>query len=305
MITAQNISRNFFKNKNYEVMIIDVNSLFLFGGKNSLKGMYSFIETTKRAIGNNNLLVINVIDNGINQRILKKYPYYKANRIHSIQSNNIYSNKFTSQRAFKYKITRIHKIDNEFNNHLTFYLPGESDFKVGWLLKFFQERTPIEPSEILTVSFDKDYLLCTTLSDVLLRRVQDNKRYWCLLDKDTDINKFKDALNISQLNIRNIFEYFYFLIINGDDIDNIKQLLTKGNSIKLINHVIDKYNKLNLELLSNHIKDFNNALNGNDIYENCYLVDLFNSDVWTTNQKNTMIYTLGSFLTTNNVRVFE
>ena len=93
--------------------------------------MYQFIDSIKRAVNNPNMLVINVIDNGVNSRILKKYPYYKENRVHSIQSNNMHTNKFSSQQSFKYKITRIHKIDNVFRNHLTFYLPGESDFKVG------------------------------------------------------------------------------------------------------------------------------------------------------------------------------
>ena len=302
MLTCKNISKNFLNNKNYEVLIIDVNSLFLFGGKNSIKSMYQFIDSVKKSV-DNNLLVINVIDNGISSKVLRKFPYYKGNRTHSVQSNNIYINKFSSSQSFKYKITRIHKIDNEFNNHLTFYLPGEADFKVGWLLKFIQERTPFTREEVLTVSFDKDYLLCCALSDVLLKRVHQNKRYWCLLDKNLNLDQFKETLKIADLNIKNTFDYFYYLVVNGDGMDNIKQLLTRGQTIKFLNFLYNKYGKLSLEHVCHHITEFNGKINCNDIIENCYLVDLFNKDVFTHNQINNMTYVFSNFLKQNNIRV--
>ena len=127
------ISKDFFIGKSYKICLIDVNSVFLFSGKNSVKYMYDFIKKLNSIF--NNILFVNVIDNGINNKVLKKYPYYKANRNHSIQSNNIVFNKFNTIHSFKYKIYKIHKIDSTLKNNLTFYYHGESDFKIGYILK--------------------------------------------------------------------------------------------------------------------------------------------------------------------------
>jgi len=178
MIRSASINKKFLKNKYYSILILDVNSLFLFAGRNGIKKMYKFINDIKIAIDNKNLLVINVIDNGISNKVLRKYPYYKSNRTHSIKSNNIYTNKFTKNaRSFKAKISSIHKVDGTFKNHLTFYLPGESDFKIGWLLKFLNNRTLYNKDEILTVSFDKDLILTNILSDCILKRYINNRAY--------------------------------------------------------------------------------------------------------------------------------
>jgi len=178
MIRSSSINKKFLKNKYYSILILDVNSLFLFAGRTGIKKMYKFINDIKIAIDNKNLLVINVIDNGISNKVLRKYPYYKSNRTHSIKSNNIYTNKFTKNaRSFKSKISNIHKVDGTFKNHLTFYLPGESDFKIGWLLKFLNNRTLYNKDEILTVSFDKDLILTNILSDCILKRYINNRAY--------------------------------------------------------------------------------------------------------------------------------
>lgn len=129
MKTTNKITKNFFSNNNYKVCIFDVNSLFLFSGKNSIRLMYDFIANLRKFFPN--LLVINVIDNGISKKLLNLYPYYKANRAHSISSNNIMINKFGTINSFKSKISRIHQLDSLFKKNLTFYYTGESDFKVG------------------------------------------------------------------------------------------------------------------------------------------------------------------------------
>jgi len=109
---------------------------------------------------------------------------------------------------------------------------------------------------------------------------------------------------LENLKIQRVFDFFYYLLLSGDAIDNIKQLLNKNNSIKLINLVIEKYNKVNIELLCKHITEFNSALTCNDVYENCYLIDLFNKDAFTTNQKNNMEYLVSGFLRNNEIKVF-
>ena len=99
MKTTYKITKNFLRNKDYKICIFDVNSLFLFNGKNSIRLMYDFIANLRKIFPE--LLIINVIDNGISNKLLNKYPYYKANRKHSIKSNNIIINKFGTINSFK------------------------------------------------------------------------------------------------------------------------------------------------------------------------------------------------------------
>lgn len=132
---SSNITKKFLANKEYDVMILDVNSLFLFSGKNSVNKMYTFINSVKKALNNENLLVINVIDNGLNKKMLRRHPQYKKNRKTSKYSKSTVVNRSHNKRSFKYKIDRIHKVDQTFKNHLTFYLEGESDFKIGFIIK--------------------------------------------------------------------------------------------------------------------------------------------------------------------------
>jgi archaellum biogenesis ATPase FlaH len=131
----EDISRRYFDNRVYSVVIIDVNSLFLFGGQYTIKYMYEFIDTLKKVINNDNAIIINVIDNGLNLKMLRDHPNYKANRITSVYNNTTTINHFSNRKSFKYKISQIHKIDSKFKNHLTFYLQGESDFKIGYIIQ--------------------------------------------------------------------------------------------------------------------------------------------------------------------------
>ncbi len=131
----EELSRRYFNNRVYSVIIIDVNSLFLFGGQYTVKYMYEFIDTLKRVINNDNVLIINVIDNGLNLKMLRDHPNYKANRVTSVYNNTTTINGFSNRKSFKYKISQIHKIDSKFKNHLTFYLQGESDFKIGYIIQ--------------------------------------------------------------------------------------------------------------------------------------------------------------------------
>lgn len=286
--------------KNYEVLVIDVNSLFLFS---SVKSVYKFIDSIRYYAENNNMLVINVIDNGLNRKIMRRYPQYKANRITSNYSASIQKNAFHGSKSFKTKIASIHKIDKMINNNLTFYLSGESDFKIGYILNFINTKTDISPSDILTASFDKDLILSSLLSDVLLKRFKCKKRLWCKFDRDNqNIDLLKDVLKLEKFNMRDISDFYYFLMVNGDDKDNIPQLLTKGVTIKLLNQVIAKYKCLNIDNIFKEIRNFGD-ISKNDLEDNAFLVDIYNSDVFTNQEKINMDYVLTNFFTSNNIKV--
>lgn len=134
MITSR-INRSIFENKHYEIILIDVNSLFLFTS-DPAKKLYEFINKLKHCLLNDNVLIINVIDNGKNRKMVRRFPDYKANRITSKENNNpTVVNVFNKRNKFKRAIDRILHIDNKVKNHLTFYLTGESDFKIGYILQ--------------------------------------------------------------------------------------------------------------------------------------------------------------------------
>lgn len=296
------LTSNFFRNKNYKICIFDVNSIFLFNGKNSIKLMYNFISNLRRIFPE--LLIINVIDNGISEKLLKKYPYYKANRNHSVKSNNIIINKFGTINSFKRKISRIHKLDEVFTNHLTFYYPGESDFKIGYILKYLNKHTNFNKSDILTISLDKDFLLTTVLSDFLLKRRLNKKTHYCLIDNNTNIEELKEVFKIEKWDIKNPYDYFYYLILNGDRIDNIKQLFTKGQAINILNNILIDHDDIDLKLLLEYSKSVSKKnISMDTIAENAYLVDLFNDDIFTLTEKNIMKWVLNNFLQNNNIKV--
>jgi len=177
MITSR-INTSIIGNSNHDIIILDVNSLFLFT-KSPAKKLYEFIDGIKSIRNNENLLFINVIDNGLNRRMQRKFPYYKANRVtskeHTYGAANL--NSFNKHNNFKIAIDKIHQIDKVFKNHLTFYATGEADFKIGYILKWLSERTNISKNHILTIANDKDMVLASIKSDVILKR-QKNGKYF-------------------------------------------------------------------------------------------------------------------------------
>ena len=134
MITSR-VNATLLANSKHDVIILDVNSLFLFT-KDPAKKLYEFINNIKAIRKNDNIMFINVIDNGLNRRMVRRFPNYKANRITSKENHNGAANlnRFNKRNRFKQSIDRMHQIDKHFTNHLTFYETGESDFKIGYIL---------------------------------------------------------------------------------------------------------------------------------------------------------------------------
>jgi len=155
----------------------------------------------------------------------------------------------------------------------------------------------------LTVSLDKDFLLTTILSDFLLKRRINKKTHYCLIDSNVNIEQVKSVFGIEKLNIKNPYDYFYFLILNGDRIDNIKKLFTKGQSIKILNNILDDFDDINLNLLLKYSKKISNEIDTKSIYDNGYLVDLFNDDIFTITEKNIMKWIMNYFFQNNNINI--
>ena len=139
------------------------------------------------------------------------------------------------------------------------------------------------------------------LSDFLLKRKINKKNHYYLIDKYSDIETVKKIFNIEKLNIPTVDYYFYFLLLNGDRIDNIKQLFTKGKTIKLLNEILEENQYISIDLIIKYVKK--EGISKNQILENCYLVDLFNDDIFSTTEKKTIKWLLNDFLLTNDINV--
>lgn len=300
----EDISRRYFDNRVYSVVIIDVNSLFLFGGQYTIKYMYEFIDTLKKVINNDNAIIINVIDNGLNLKMLRDHPNYKANRITSVYNNTTTINCFSNRKSFKYKISQIHKIDSKFKNHLTFYLQGESDFKIGYIIQQIYKYTQYRKADILTISLDKDLILSILLSDVLLRKLYNGKKYQALFTNPiSDIDRFKSIMKLETFNIKSIADFYYYLLVNGDSVDNIKQLLSPQKTINFLNDIYDKYDELSIVNICDNIRHVDNTITNIDVFNNSKQIDIFNIKTFTINQVHNMNYTLKNFFINNNINI--
>ncbi len=131
MITDQ-VNRKLLQGNIYDVVILDINSLFLFGGSPP-KRLYEFIANFKKISGHDTVF-INVIDNGLNEKMLKRFPHYKANRVTSKARNSPSISRGNTRNKFKRNIDAIYRTDKKFPSNLTFHLTGESDFKIGFIL---------------------------------------------------------------------------------------------------------------------------------------------------------------------------
>lgn len=292
----------------HDVVVLDINSLFLFT-KDPAKKLYEFINNFKKIRNNENIMFINVIDNGLCRRMIRKFPHYKANRITS--KENHYGaanmNAFNKRNRFKKAIDRIHQIDKTIVNHLTFYATGESDFKIGYILKWISERTHISKNHVLTVANDKDMVLCSIQSDVILKRQKAGKFFWYMFrdGQKNQLKEFKKVFALEHMAMNSISDYYYYLLLNGDKIDNVKQILTAGQTVDFLNYIyIEKQHRTyNANLICKYIRDFKDSITINDIVENAYLIDMFNPDVFTHSQQTSMNFLLEAFFRRNNVNL--
>lgn len=99
--------------------------------------------------------------------------------------------------------------------------------------------------------------------------------------------------------MKSISDFFYFLVVNGDSIDNIFPILTKGMTIKLLNLVNKKYGSLSIENICKELPEFSDSKTCMDVIFNGEQVDIFNANVFTTNQINNMSYILNDFIKNN------
>jgi hypothetical protein len=103
--------------------------------------------------------------------------------------------------------------------------------------------------------------------------------------------------------MNSISQYYYYLLLNGDNIDNIKQLLTKSKVIAFLNKIYDIHNTYNLDFIIKHMPDFNDKIEEKDILNNTYLIDIFNNNTFTKQQRLSMDILLHQFLLKNNINV--
>jgi hypothetical protein len=299
------INKQLFDGKNYDVVIIDVNSMFLFN-KNPLGKMYDFISLLKSYI-NKDLLVINVIDNGLCQRMKLKNPTYKSNRITShARTTAGRRSKWDEKNHFKANIDKIHRIDNTFGGkHLTFFHPGETDFKIGHILQYIHQHTQISTDGILTIANDKDMVLAAVTGHVLLKRQKAGKFFYYLFtDKNKEnLDEFKRVFSLTDLEMNKISDYYYYLLLNGDKLDNIKPIFTPRQTIDYLNFIYSKEKEYNIHLICKYINEFRDENNCNDILKNRDQIDIYDSNAFKGIEITTMNYALNDFFKRNKIKL--
>lgn len=105
--------------------------------------------------------------------------------------------------------------------------------------------------------------------------------------------------------MNSLSDYYYYLLLNGDKIDNVKQILTEGQTIDFLNYIyIDKKcGHYNTDLICKYIHDFKDGVTTNDIIENAYLIDIFNEQTFTHQQRTSMNFLLEVFFRRNNIKL--
>ena len=261
--------------------------MFLFSGRGVTK-LYEFINELRLYFGSN-LRVINVIDNGQNRKLTNKHKDYKANRIVSKYDSSMMRN-WKRNNPYKHKINRIFYIDRKFKYNLTFYYEGESDFKIGYILKWLHNKK-INRKDILVCSFDKDLILSILLSCVLIKTIKNKNNIQYLFDDDvTELNRYMHNY-IKCISFNNISDYFYWLVLYGDRVDNISKVAKNANELcDIFNDIYNKYNNISIDIIKKYYDNKIDLIN-----KNCELVDIFNKNAFTHQQIMFMNKALNDF----------
>ena len=281
------LNNKLFRSYKFKYLIIDVNSMFLFT-KQPTKNLYSFIDEMRTYFGSN-LKVINVIDNGQNKKISRKFKSYKANRKVSQFDTDVRIQN--TKNKYKKNIYKIINIDLKFENNLTFYYEGEADFKIGFILKYLN-NLGVNRKQVLTCSTDKDLILSVLFSCVLLRTTRAGKIKQFFFDDDVLILNDYVSNYVDCLKFRKIYDWFYYLLLQGDKIDNIKRLCNnKIELCKIFNILYNEYGSISIENIFKL-----NIFNENDIIKNAELIDIYNNNAFTKHNIEFMKRGLDDFL---------
>lgn len=150
-------------------------------------------------------------------------------------------------------------------------------------------------------------ILSIISSNVLLKKQKNGNPYYILFDdkKNQDLLDFKSCFSLEDMSMNTISDYYYYLVLNGDKIDNINAIFTPGVTIDFLNYIYDKENKYNLDLICKYIGEFRENINCNDILENSFLVDIFNDTIFSNADKTAMDFLLKEFFKRNNIKIIQ
>jgi len=110
-------------------------------------------------------------------------------------------------------------------------------------------------------------------------------------------------MKLETLNIKSIADFYYYLLVNGDSVDNIKQLLSPQKTINFLNDIYDKYDELSIVNICDNIRHVDNTITNIDVFNNSKQIDIFNIKTFTINQVHNMNYTLKNFFINNNINI--
>jgi len=326
IITSLNYKK-LFKEKKYQYIIFDINSLTIVPFLNSNKyeshdhiNITPLIETFKLFITYKKYFpdshFIFVFDGGISPIITNVCPKYKTGR-NSRRFRGEARSINISKNVYNYNILLLNKLFGLFGETAIFdIVRNEADFIIGYLVNELSKN-----DRCLVISHDKDLLLTYNKNnnvDVIYKQIgkKNTKVTYYFIDN------FDCLLEIIGFNyLKNTNEFLFYKALLGDQSDKIpkpfgiksKKIVTnmfEKTFIENINITYDyiieyfkiKFKKLNPQVIDNFIKDFR---------RNLLIMNIFSDNIINDNDKiklnsyiNDIKYGLNSTISINSIYDF-
>lgn len=297
-ITNLNYKQN-FNDKNYNYILIDINSLTLIPYLNSEKyfsndniNITPFIETIKLYSNYKKYFpsakFIFIIDGGISPTILKVLPSYKKNRNSKKYTSKSYGYN-TIKNVYDYNVGLLLNLFSSLNEFfISDIRRNEADFILGYLINNLSCD-----NKCLVLSHDKDMLFTYNKNnnvDVIYKYI--NMKYNKVLYYYVD--SFDCLLNIIDFQyLKNEIELLYYRALVGDTSDSIPKPFGL-RSKKIINNMFENCYiediTITYEFIINYfsskfkneniIKKFTS-----DFRRNLLIMNIFNTDIISQNDR--------------------
>jgi len=295
IITNVNLLQN-IKNKNYEYVVIDTNSLTIVPYLNSEKYISTdriiispFMETFKLYLNYKKILpntkFIFVFDGGISPQILKIAPDYKKKR-----NSRRYTTGVVGEKGYDYNIKLLSILFSYFNEvTISDIRRNEADFVIGYLVDDLSKF-----GKCLVLSHDKDLLLTYNKNDnvdVIYKQTgTEYKVTNFLIDCQDCINHIIDFQYL-----RNTTELLYYRSLIGDTSDSIQRPFGLKSKV-IVDNMFKDALMMDIEITYEYIIDYFTSkfknMNSiviekftNDFRRNIAIMNIFNKDIMSDSEQ--------------------
>lgn len=290
-----------FKNKSYNYIVIDTNSLTIVPYLKSDKYVTNdriiitpFMETFKLYLNYKKIFphakFIFVFDGGISPTIFKLFPDYKKNRRSRKYTSTTTAN-LTGNKVYDYNIQLLNILFGYFNEvSICDINRNESDFIIGYII----DKLSIE-SKCLVMSHDRDLLFSYDKNnnvDVFYKQTgtSDQRVTNFLIESQDCINHIFDFQYL-----KNIKELLYYRALIGDTSDGIPKPFGIKSKVIVDNMFKDTFmmdNEVTYDYIVEYFKIKFKGMNPvvferfqEDLRKNIAVMNIFNSDIISDTEK--------------------